>query len=134
MGEGGLNSTSACLKMLPMTIIHVFACFTSGICALQGVGEGGCQIRYQHKRSFSLSLSEPGGAILTDQGFTIQVGTSQQLSRVRIHVELVIGLIKNKGQNTQREPYPGSASDVVNIDEIHTICGALTKLYMLFMQ
>ena len=44
-------------------------------------------------------------------------------------------LIKNKGQNTQREPYPGSAaSDVVNIDEIHTICGALTKLYMLFMQ
>ena len=46
----------------------------------------------------------------------------------------MIGLIKNKGQNTQREPYPGSASDVVNIDEIHTICGALTKLYMLFMQ
>ena len=41
----------------------------------------------------------------------------------------MIGLIKNKGQNTQREPYPGSASDV-NIDEIHTICGALTKLYM----
>lgn len=113
-----------------MTIIHVFACFTSGICAFQGVGEGGCQTRYQHKRSFSLSLSllEPGDAILTDQGFTIQVGTSQQLSRVRIHVELVIGLIKNKGQNTQREPYPGSASDVVNIDEIHTICGALTKI------
>ena len=80
---------------------------------------------------FSLS----GDAILTDQRFTIQVGTSQQLSRVRIHVKLVIGLIKNKGQNTQREPYPGSASDVVNIDEIHTICGALTKLYnMLFMQ
>ena len=93
------------------------------VCMLY-IREGGCQIRYQHKRSFSLSLSEPGGAILTDQGFTIQVGTSQQLSRVRIHVELVIGLIKNKGQNTQREPYPGSASDVVNIDEIHTICGA----------
>ena len=55
-GGGGLNSTSACLKMLPMTIIHVFACFTSGICAFQGVGEGGCQIRYQHKRSLSLSL------------------------------------------------------------------------------
>ena len=121
-----MNSTSACLEMLPMTIIHVFACFTSGICALQGVGEGGCQIRYQHKRLFSLSLS------LSLQGFTIQVGTSQQLSRVRIHVELVIGLIKNKGQNTQREPYPGSASDVVNIDEIHTICGALTKLYVIY--
>ena len=58
-GRGGLNSTSACLKMLPMTIIHVFVCFTSGICALQGVGEGGCQILKIPTQEivFSLSLS-----------------------------------------------------------------------------
>ena len=56
----------------------------------------------------SLSLLEPGDAILTDQGLKIQVETSQQLSRVRIHIKLVIGLKKNKRQNTQREPYRSS--------------------------
>lgn len=102
---------------------------------------------------------EPGDVILADRGFTIhedfiaygakliipaftrgkgqlsqrEVETSQQLSRVRIHVERVIGLMKNK-YTILKGPLPvqllkhSDDTDVANIDKILTVCGALTNL------
>lgn len=62
-----------------------------------------------------------------------EVETSQQLSRVRIHVERVIGLMKNK-YTMLKGPLPvhllkhSDDTDVANIDKILTVCGALTNL------
>ena len=111
------------------------------------------------KESNFLHLLEPGDVVLADWGFTIaedialfgakleiptftrgkkqlsqrEVETSQQLSRVRIHVERVIGLLKNKytilkGQLPVQLLKHNDDSDVANIDKILFVCGALTNL------
>ena len=62
-----------------------------------------------------------------------EVELSKQLSRVRIHVERVIGLLKNKFL-VLKGPLPISIlkhkgdTKVANIDKILTICSALTNL------
>ena len=111
------------------------------------------------KESNFLNLLEPGDVVLADRGFTVaedialfgakleipaftrgkkqlsqrEVETSQQLSRVRIHVERVIGLLKNKytilkGQLPVQLLKHNDNSDVANIDKILCVCGALTNL------
>ena len=62
-----------------------------------------------------------------------EVETSQQLSRVRIHVERVIGLMKNKF-TILKGPIPvqllkhSNDEVIANIDKILTVCAALTNL------
>lgn len=75
-------------------------------------------------------LHLPGGKKQLSQR---EVETSQQLSRVRIHVERVIGLLKNKytilkGQLPVQLLKHNDNSDVANIDKILCVCGALTNL------
>ena len=61
------------------------------------------------------------------------VEMSKQLSRVRIHVERVIGLLKNQ-YLILKGPLPISIlkhkgdKKVANIDKILTVCAALTNL------
>ena len=106
-----------------------------------------------------MQLLEQGDIILADHGFTIsddialfgaklkipaftrgktqlmqkEVETSQQLSRVRIHVERVIGLMKNKF-TILKGPIPvqllkhSNDEVIANIDKILTVCAALTNL------
>ena len=106
-----------------------------------------------------LNKLERGDTILADRGFTVaedlavhgatleipsftrgkqqlsqrEVELSKQLSRVRIHVERVIGLLKNKFL-VLKGPLPISIlkhkgdTKVANIDKILTICSALTNL------
>ena len=106
-----------------------------------------------------LNKLEQGDTILADRGFTVaedlgvhgatleipsftrgkqqlsqrEVELSKQLSRVRIHVERVIGLLKNKFL-VLKGPLPISIlkhkgdTKVANIDKILTICSALTNL------
>ena len=102
---------------------------------------------------------EHGDTILADRGFSIaedlgvfganleipaytrgktqlsqrEVELSKQLSRVRIHVERVIGLVKNK-YLILKGPLPicllkhKGDTTVANIDKIVTVCSALTNL------
>ena len=102
---------------------------------------------------------EHGDTILADHGFSIaedlgvfganleipaftrgkvplsqrEVELSKQLSRVRIHVERVIGLVKNK-YLILKGPLPISLlkhkgdTTVANIDKIVTVCSALTNV------
>ena len=104
-------------------------------------------------------MLEPGHIILADRGFNIsedisvygakleipsftkgkrqlsqeEVETSKQLSQVRIHVERVIGLLKNKF-NILKGPIPvcllkhKNDVGVANIDKILLVCCALTNL------
>ncbi len=106
-----------------------------------------------------LDLLEPGDVVLADRGFTVgedvaicgakleipaftrgkqqlsqkEVETSQQLSAVRIHVERIIGLLKNRF-TILKGPIPISLlkhkgdTDFANIDKILLICSALTNL------
>ena len=102
---------------------------------------------------------EPGDVILADRGFTIQddiavygakliipsftrgkkqlsledVERSKQLSQVRIHVERVIGLLKNKF-TILKGPIPvnvikhNTDIDIANIDKLLAICSALINI------
>ncbi len=102
---------------------------------------------------------QPGDVVLADRGFTVaedlavygaqlkipsfttgkqqlpqrEVELSQQLARVRIHVERTIGLLKNKFAilkgpiPTQLLKHKGG-SEVANIDKILVVCAALTNL------
>ena len=59
--------------------------------------------------------------------------SQQQLSRIRIHVERVIGAMKNR-YTILKGPIPtpmlkhSNDTDVANIDKILTVCAALTNL------
>ena len=105
------------------------------------------------------NLVEHGDTILVDRGFTIaddlaihgakleipsftrgkqqlnqrDVELSKQLSRVRIHVERVIGLLKNKYLIPKGPLAIGllkhkGDQEVANIDKILTVCCALTSM------
>ena len=62
-----------------------------------------------------------------------EVEQSAQLSRVRVHVERVIGALKNK-YTILKGPIPtpmvkhADDTEVANIDKILTVCAALTNL------
>lgn len=103
---------------------------------------------------------EPGDVVLADRGFKIaedvavhgakleipafmqgkkqltqrEVELSKQLSMVRIHVERIIGLLKNK-YTLLKGPIPVNLlkhkgdTDVANIDKILVVCSALTNLH-----
>ena len=103
-----------------------------------------------------LNYLEPGDVILADRGFTVQdsvglccaevkmppftrgkkqlyqpeVDTARQLSRVRIHVERVIGVLRQKYSILQSTLSINvimcdEATDVSVIDKIVTVCAAL---------
>ena len=63
-----------------------------------------------------------------------EVELSKQLSMVRIHVERIIGLLKNK-YTLLKGPIPvnllkhKSDTDVANTDKILVVCSALTNLH-----
>lgn len=112
------------------------------------------------KQSGFLDLVEPGDTIMADRGFNIsedlrlhgatlqipsftrgksqlsqkEVEFSQRLARVRIHVERVIGLLKNKYTILQGIlpvsiiSHKNDSQDLSNIDKILLTCAALTNL------
>ena len=111
------------------------------------------------KNSGFLDLVEHGDVILADRGFNIaddlgvygarleipsftrgknqlslqEVEYSKRLSKVRIHVERVIGLLKNKYTFLQSTLPVNllrhrSDSEYANIDKIITVCAAITNL------
>ena len=106
-----------------------------------------------------LSHLKPGDVVLADRGFTVsddlaiygakleipafttgkqqlsqrEVELSKQLSRVRIHVERIIGLLKNKytilkGPLSTNILKHNGDIDVANVDKILVVCAALTNL------
>ena len=115
--------------------------------------------RYLTQKCGFLDLLQPGDLVLADRGFNIEkdlsfscaklaipaytrgkkqlsiqeVEQSKRLSRVRIHVERIIGLLKQKYHILQG-PLPvnlikhKSDSEYATIDKILTVCGALTNL------
>ena len=111
------------------------------------------------QESSFLSLLEPGDTVLADRGFTLSediaihgasleipaftrgkqqlsqedAEKSKQLSKVRIHVERVIGLLKNrytilKGTLSIKLIKHKEDTKVANIDKLLTVCSALTNL------
>ena len=111
------------------------------------------------QQSGFLDLIEPGDIVLADRGFTInedvaicgakleipaftrgkkqlsqkEVETSQKLATVRIHVERIIGLLKNR-YTILKGPIPVSLikhkrdTEFANIDKILHVCSALINL------
>ena len=116
--------------------------------------------KYITKNSGFLSLLEDGDVVLADRGFDIKddivlygakleipsftrgkpqlsakdVEYSKRLSKVRIHVERIIGLMKNKYTILQSTlpvdliKHKYDNTELANIDKILTICCALTNL------
>ena len=118
--------------------------------------------KYLTHQSGFLRLLEPGDTVLADRGFDIaddiglhggdlaipaftrgksqltqrEVEFSQRLARVRIHVERVIGLMKNKYTILQgtlpvslvKHKDKDSHSELANVDKILIACAALTNL------
>ena len=116
--------------------------------------------KYLTQESGFLRLLEPGDTVLADRGFDIaddiglhggelaipaftrgksqltqkEVEFSQRLARVRIHVERVIGLMKNKYTVLQGTlpislvKHKDSHSELANVDKILITCAALTNL------
>ena len=112
------------------------------------------------QKSGFLDLVEPGDTILADRGFNVSedlrlhgakleipaftrgksqlsqkdVELSQRLARVRIHVERVIGLLKNKYTILQGImpinviSHKNDSQNLANIDKILISCAALTNL------
>ena len=129
------------------------------ICFLSECWGGRVSDKNLTQASNFFNLVEHGDTILADRGFNIaddlalygakleipaftrgkqqlsqrDVELSKQLSRVRIHVERVIGLLKNK-YLILKGPIPISLlkhkgdKQVANIDKILTVCSALTNM------
>ena len=138
-------------------LIAVTPC--GAICFLSKLWGGRASDRCITMNSGLLELLENGDVILADRGFTIsddvslhgakleipafttgkkqlnlkEVEESKRLSKVRIHVERVIGLLKNKYTILQGK-LPVSMlthkndSEYAFIDKIVTVCAALTNL------
>lgn len=117
--------------------------------------------KYLTQRSGFLPLLEPGDTVMADRGFDVEedlsiygaklaipastrgksqlsqkdVQCSQRLSKVRIHVERIIGLLKSKYMYTILKgtlpvtlvKHKGD-TDFSNVDKIVTVCSALTNL------
>ena len=115
--------------------------------------------RYLTQQCGFLQLLQPGDLVLADRGFNIEedlnfygaklaipaytrgkeqlsleeVEQSKRLSRVRIHVERVIGQLKQK-HTILEGPLPVNLikhkfdGDYATIDKIITVCAALTNL------
>ena len=129
------------------------------VCFLSKCWGGRVSDKQLTQESRFLHMLTPGDTILADRGFTMEedvavyggkleilafthgkkqlsqreVEQSQQLARVRIHVERIIGLIKNK-YTILKGPLPShllkhkSDTRIVNIDKLLTICSALSNL------
>lgn len=111
------------------------------------------------QESAFLNLLDPGDVVIADRGFAIsediaiqgahleipaftrgkkqlsqeEMETSKELSSVRIHVERVIGVLKNRytileGPIHVKLLKHKSDSDYAHIDKILTVCCALTNL------
>ncbi|XP_066930915.1 uncharacterized protein [Clytia hemisphaerica] len=113
---------------------------------------------YLTENSGLLSRLEPGDVVLADRGFTLQesaalyraeivipaftkgksqlsmkeVDTSRSISRVRIHVERVIGLLRNKYTYLQRvlaiNTVMNDVNDYSQITDIVLVCSALCNI------
>ena len=131
-----------------------------GICFLSKCWGGRVSDKQLTQESNFFSYLEDGDVVLADRGFTIsedlavhgakleipaftrgksqlsqrEVEQSKQLSMVRIHVERIIGLLKNK-YTLLKGPVPVNLlkhrgdNDVANIDKILVVCSALTNLH-----
>ena len=112
------------------------------------------------QESSFLNYLDPGDVVLADRGFTVaediavhgarlvippftrgkdqlsqrEVELAKQLSQVRIHVERVIGLLKNK-YTILKGPLPVNLlkhkgdKEFVNVDKLLIVCCALSNLH-----
>lgn len=132
---------------------------SGSVCFLSKCWRGRVSDKNLTQESRFLRQLLPGDVVMADRGFTIEddvalygaklqipsftrgkkqlsqreVELSQQLARVRIHVERIIGLIKNK-YTILKGPLPVNVLkhkddvDISHIDRILTVCAALCNL------
>uniref|UniRef100_A0A8C4HYR8 DDE Tnp4 domain-containing protein n=1 Tax=Dicentrarchus labrax TaxID=13489 RepID=A0A8C4HYR8_DICLA len=114
------------------TLKYLIAITPAGAISFLSPGWGGRVSDKQIiKESGFLELLEPMDEVLADRGFlirdelaAIEVDTSRQLSRVRIHVERVIG--RRTNFKILQTVIPVSQVDM--LDDVVIVCAALTNL------